>query len=132
MKHAKRILNLLLALTMVLMLSACGGSSGSGSAAGSDPIVGKWVTKEIGTILDGSEVKVEMPEDTLTVECKADNKVVLVLKLNDTEDKGEGTWSKDGDTYSFEVQGDTVTATLKDNEMVVALMDAGKVYMIQK
>lgn len=131
MKHAKRILSLLLALTMMLMLAACGGS-GSGSGAGSDPIVGKWVTKEVGTTMDGSEVKVEAPEDSFTVECKADNKVVLVVVQAGTENKAEGKWSKDGDTYSFEIEDEALTATLKDKELVVDMMGVGNIYMIQK
>lgn len=113
-KTTSKLLSLLLALTLVLSLAACGGG---GSSETTDLTGTTWA------LSGGSQGDTEVDKATLegllggemTYSFEADGK--LVMALNGVE--VEGTWSQDGSTVTVDVQGDTGTMTLNGDKLTI-------------
>ena len=113
-KTTSKLLSLLLALTLVLGLAACGGGGGSETTD---------LTGTTWALSGGSQGDTEVDKATLegllggemTYSFEADDK--LVMALNGVE--VEGTWSQDGSTVTVDVQGDTGTMTLNGDKLTI-------------
>ena len=109
----KKTLSLLVILTLLLSLAACGGNG----ASSSDPAIGSYEFKE--AIVEGQSVTAdtfaEMGFDfSASLEIKADGKFTLTFDaegLFDEDDSGDGTWEKKGDVYTLTMDGDAQEAT---------------------
>ncbi|MGN8968836.1 hypothetical protein [Intestinimonas sp. HCP28S3_D6] len=114
MKKTSKLLSLLLALTLVLSLAACGGGSGSETT---DLTGTTWV------LSGGSQGDTTVDKETLegmfggemTYAFEADGKVTLSLAGVSVE----GTWSQDGNSVTVDIQGDTGTMTLDGDKLTI-------------
>ncbi|MCR5134732.1 MAG: hypothetical protein K6B12_03765 [Clostridiales bacterium] len=116
-KTVSKILVVLLLMTAVLGLVACGGSESQ--------FVGTWNATEI------EAYGVTMaPEDaglTFSITFEKDGKVTA---LTNGEADGEGTWEEDGDTVTITSNGETMSGTLEDG--VLTLDISGIVFKLEK
>lgn len=114
MKKTSKLLSLLLALTLVLSLAACGGGGGSETT---DLTGTTWV------LSGGSQGDTTVDKETLegmfggemTYAFEADGKVTLSLAGVSVE----GTWSQDGNNVTLDIQGDTGTMTLDGDKLTI-------------
>lgn len=117
MKMKKRILTILMVLTMFISLVACSGSK--------DPVGSYIMTKmsfgeeemtaEEFSSLSGMEIEI-------TLEIKEDNSFVLDLGFLSEGDKTSGTWKLDGENLTLSAEGDNIT-TKFDGKTIVMDVD---------
>ena len=112
MKKTSKLLSLLLALSLVLSLAACGGGSDTTDLTGTT-----WVLS--GGSQGGVTVDKETLESTfggeMTYTFEADGKVTLSLAGVTVE----GTWTQDGNTVNLDMQGDSGTMTLDGDKLTI-------------
>ena len=120
MKKVQKSVGLILAvlLMMTTILAGCGGGNG-----GSDAIVGKWTLSSVdigGTEMSLSDLA-EMAggelgdEMNVTFDIKADG----TLSGNAMGKTAEGTWTKNGDTYTLTVEGSDQEVKLDGGKLVI-------------
>jgi heat shock protein HslJ len=120
MKKVQKSVGLILAvlLMMTTILAGCGGGNG-----GSDAIVGKWTLSSVdigGTEMSLSDLA-EMAggelgdEMNVTFDIKADG----TLSGNAMGETAEGTWTKNGDTYTLTVEGSDQEVKLDGGKLVI-------------
>ena len=114
MKKTSKLLSLLLALTLVLSLAACGGGSGSET---NDLTGTTWVLSggSQGDTTVDKETLEDMFDGEMTYAFEADGKVTLSLAGVSVE----GTWSQDGNSVTVDIQGDTGTMTLDGDKLTI-------------
>ena len=110
----KKLLAILLALTMLLSLAACGGS------AEEDPNAGKYLgttAKALGMTMEMSEV---YPGETW-VELKSGGKGTIMLDGDDFSMK----WALEGEAITITIDGVDSVGTLADGVITMDLMNMG-------
>ncbi len=116
-KRFNKIISLALVLICVFALAACGGG-GSGAE-------GTYTFKTMS--MQGMTFDIEQLAETLGEE--ADQlKISLVLNSDGSlkleadalEMSGEGTWKASGSTVTMTIDGEEMTATLKDGEITMS------------
>lgn len=117
----KKMIAILLALTMLLSLTACGGS------AAEDPNAGKYIG--ISAAVSGFSMPMSdiYPGETW-IELKAGGKGTIALDGDDYSMK----WTLEGETFTLTIQGEDSVGTLKNGVIEIDLMDMGCVMTFQK
>ena len=117
----KKIIALLLTLTMLLSLAACGGS------AEEDPNAGKYIG--VSAAVGGFSMPMSdiYPGETW-IELKSGGKGDIML---DGDSYGL-KWTLEGETFTLTLEGVDSVGTLKNGAIVIDLMDMGCVMTFQK
>lgn len=116
----KKFLASLLAVVMLLTLTACGGGE-------PDPNAGKYLgvsCEVMGTVMTMEEVY----DGENYLELKNGGKAELVLE----GDKMPGTWTLDGEKLNIVIEGDDCPGTLKDGIAVFDLIGSGVILTFVK
>ncbi|MBR2491355.1 MAG: DUF5050 domain-containing protein [Ruminiclostridium sp.] len=119
----KKILALLLALTMTLGLGACGGGSET-SVPGNALTMGYWVADSM--VMEGTEFT---NEDMTSIFGPGDAVLTLAFKDDMTytgilfEEPLSGTYSETETGYDLDMMGETLTASLADGTLTVTLAE---------
>ena len=95
-------------LAAVLTLAACSGGKSA------DPNIGVWEAVEIEMM--GITLPIEEIDKVLTIELK--DRGVATFDIDGTI--GDGKWTIDGNTVTFVVEGETFTATIDGDVMVIS------------
>ena len=122
----KRLLAVLLMLSICLGLCACGGDKG-GSIADADPNLGKYIG--IQGEMDGIVLTMEelYPGDSY-LELKKGGKAALVLE----GDCIDGTWTLDGEEFNLVVEDQDCPGTLKNGTVVFDFAGSGIILTFSK
>lgn len=117
----KKIASVAVVVLLVFSLVACSG--------GSDPIQGEWKLSSIGTM--GIEFTLEEITQMLGNEAMGDVKLTVNKDGTFSMDMldpatgdvttGEGTWTKDGESYILAAEGDNISATLAEDGKTLTL-----------
>ena len=115
----KRILAVLLILSMLLSLAACGGEE--------DPNAGKYIG--VSAAVGGFSMPMsDIYAGETWIELKSGGKGTIMLDGDDYKIK----WSLEGDEFTLTVQGVDSVGTLKSGDIVIDLMDMGCVMTFEK
>ena len=122
----KRLLAVLLMLSICLGLCACGGDKG-GSIADADPNLGKYIG--IQGEMDGIVLTMEelYPGDSY-LELKKGGKAALVLE----GDCIDGTWTLDGEEFNLVVEDQDCPGTLKNGTVIFDFAGSGIILTFSK
>ena len=128
MKKVQKSVGVVLAvlLLMTTILAGCGGGgNGGGGNGGGDPIVGKWKLNSVD--IGGVEMSLEdvakmagsagteLGDMDVTFDIKADG----TLTGNAMGETAEGTWTKNGDTYTLTIQGSDQEVSLDGGKLII-------------
>ena len=128
----KKLLAVLFAAVMVLGLAACSGSDSNGGGEGADPAVGTWKL----TSAEASGITLTMDEFAqlmgidkyeMIIEIRADGTFTASVDMGTGAQKGEGTWTKDGNAYTLTSNGSPQVFTLEGGKLV-AEAEGAKMY----
>lgn len=120
-KSARRMAAVILCVGMMMLLVACGGG-------GSDPAVGAYEFESMN--FAGMEITKDsaaaMGLDVSTAfafELKEDGTFTMKMEMETLEESepAEGTWKKDGDTYTLTVDGEDVSGKFDSSAKVFTL-----------
>ncbi len=129
MKRMRNILVMILALSMMVMLAACGSSGGSsGGGADQEATAEKATADEngipygvyVGVAAEMMGVQMGMDEilgegESFSIELKENNKVEVIAGT----DKGSGKYSVEGDQITISVGSEEMTGTYSENAITV-------------
>lgn len=115
-KRFNKIISLALVLICVFALAACGGGSGAEGTYTFKTMSMQGMTFDIEQLAEtlGEEA------DQLKISLVLNSDGSLKLEADALEMSGEGTWKASGSTVTMTIDGEEMTATLKDGEITMS------------